>query len=84
MAAIWGQISAGAILAFVAVMYFTGMIVPRSIYKDMEKQRDFWESEWRVIRDKENERNDTKIEANTEALRLVQKSFESLSNRRAS
>lgn len=83
-ATLLGNISAAGILAFVAVMFFTGMIVPRRVYRDMEKQRDFWEAEWRIIRDKEAERTDTKIEANTEALRLVQQSFESLSKRRAS
>lgn len=83
-ATLLGNISAAGILAFVAIMFFTGMIVPRRVYRDMEKQRDFWEAEWRIIRDKEAERTDTKIEANTEALRLVQQSFESLSKRRAS
>lgn len=83
-ATLLGNISAAGILGLVAVMFFTGMIVSRRVYKDMERQRDFWEAEWRIIRDKEAERTDTKIEANTEALRLVQKSFESLSKRRAS
>jgi hypothetical protein len=83
-ATILGNMSAAGILALVAVMFFTGMIVSRRVYKDMERQRDFWEAEWRIIRDREVERNDTKIEANTEALRLVQQSFESLSKRRAS
>ena len=80
-----GNVSGAAgILAFVAVLFFTGMIVPRRTYKDMERQRDFWEAEWRLIRDKETERTDSKLEENTEALRLVQKSFEAMSDRRAS
>jgi hypothetical protein len=83
-ATLLGNISAAGILGLVAVMFFTGMIVSRRVYKDMERQRDFWEAEWRIIRDKEAERTDTKIEANTEALRLFQQSVESLSKRRAS
>lgn len=83
-AALLGNISAVGILAFVAVLYFTGWIVPKPIYKDMERQRDFWEAEWRTIRDKETERSDNQIKANTEALDLVQRSFEALSKRRAS
>lgn len=83
-AAIFGNVGAVGILVFVAVMYFTGQIVPKAMYKDMERQRDFWEKEWRLIRDKEIERNDSERSANTEALRLVQQSFESLSKRRAS
>lgn len=82
-ATLLGNISAVGVLAFVAIMYFTGMIVPGRVYKDMERQRDFWEAEWRYLRDKEQDRTDTKIEANTEALRLVQQSFESLSSRKA-
>lgn len=83
-AALLGNISAVGILAFVAVLYFTGWIVPKPVYKDMERQRDVWEGEWRYLRDKYEEREKADREANTEALRLVHKSFESLSDRRAS
>jgi hypothetical protein len=83
-ATLFGNISFAGILAFVAVMYFTGLIVPRRVYKDMEKQRDTWEAEWRYLREQIDNRVETKIDANTEALRLVQQSFESISSRRAS
>jgi len=83
-ATLLGNVSAAGVLTFVAVLFFTGQIVSRRVYKDMERQRDFWEAEWRTIRDKEIQRADTQIEANTETLRLVQKSFEAISDRRAS
>jgi hypothetical protein len=78
------NLSAAGFLGIVVILLLTGMIVPRRVYKDMERQRDFWEGEWRIIRDKEVERSETKLDANTETLRLVQQSFESLSKRRAS
>jgi hypothetical protein len=77
----WGNLSAIGMLAIIAMMYFTGLIVPRKSFKDMERQRDHYEEAYNKIRDKYDQLMDSKIEANTEALRLVRKSFESLDNR---
>lgn len=36
------QGGAAALLGLVALMVFTGRLVPRSLYQDMEKDRDQW------------------------------------------
>lgn len=72
------DLSAVGILAIVAVMYFFGLIVPRRVYKDMERQRDKYEVAYTELRNRYDKQFDSRIEANTEALRLVQKSFESI------
>lgn len=76
------NLSAVGILAIVSVMYFLGLIVPGPVHKDMRRQRDYYEEAYRKLRDKYEERLDTRLEANTEALTLVQHSFESIADER--
>lgn len=71
------NLSAVGILAIISVMYFFGMIVPGPVHRDMRRQRDYYEKAYHTLRDKYEERLDSRMEANTEALLLIQRSFES-------
>lgn len=38
----WTDVSAGAIVILAVLMIFTGRLVPRRYYEDMQAQRDTW------------------------------------------
>lgn len=51
IASTWGP---WGLLALVCLSIITGMLVPRRVYADMEKQRDFWKAAWSEERSNAN------------------------------
>lgn len=78
-----GNLGAIGVLAIVFMMIVTGRLVPRSTFKDMEAQRDFWQRLWQRFEQQREEELKTKLEANTEALRAVEQSFRALPGSRS-
>lgn len=76
----WANLSAVGILAIVAMMIFTGMLVPWRNHNETKKERDEWKEAYNKLREKYDERFDSRMAANTEALALVQKSFEAITD----
>jgi len=78
----WGNLSAAGLLAIVAMLVFTGRLVPRSMYKDMEGQRDRMQELWEKANQQLLDEYEAKVEANTEALRAVEQTFNALPRNR--
>lgn len=80
----WPTLIAGGVaLLLVAVVGLTirsiirGDLVPRQYLKDVQTERDKWEAAWRVSQDTMAE-FDGRLDANTEALRLMQQLVDAL------
>lgn len=78
----YGNVSAAGVVVFIVILISTGRLVPRRVYKDMESQRDHWEEQWNILQRERAESFRTERQANTEALRTVQASFESVIGRK--
>jgi len=80
----WGNLGAAGVLAIVVIGIFTGRLVPRRVYKDMEGQRDKWEGIATRLQEREAELYASRMAANTEALAAVQQSFNTILQNRGS
>jgi hypothetical protein len=72
----WGDLGPTGLVALFVLLLFTGRVVTRAVYQDMVAQRDKWESAWQASQQALAER-DALIDANTEALKTVEASFNS-------
>ena len=70
----WSDLGAGGLVVLAVLLLLTGRIVTRAVYEDMTRQRDKWEAAWkdsqRALADR-----DALIDANTEAMRTLEASF---------
>lgn len=83
----WSTIIAGGcaftLVAFVGLVLraiLQGKLVPRSAVDDIRADRDKWESAWRLSQDTMAE-VDARLDANTEALRLMQQLVDALATK---
>lgn len=67
-------------LALVFRAILKGSLVPRTAVEDIRADRDKWEAAWRTQQDTLSELDNT-LDANTEALRLMQQLVESLATK---
>lgn len=67
----WGDLGAGGLVVFAVWLLLTGRIVPRSVLKDVEAQRDTYKQSWQEERAANAER-DAHLDANTEVVRTMQ------------
>jgi Fe-S cluster biosynthesis and repair protein YggX len=75
MAAVpWSDLGAGGLVVLAVLLLLTGRIVTRAVYEDMVRQRDKWETAWQASQRALAER-DALIDANTEAMRTLEQSF---------
>lgn len=72
---VWGNLSAVGMLAVIGMFVFTGLLVPRRVLQDMEKQRNDYREAYILLREKYDNRFDARLQVNTEALGLVQEIF---------
>lgn len=72
MAAVpWGNLSAGGLVGLFVLLLFLGRIVPRSVLKDVEAQRDTYKESWREEQ-AVNAEILAHLDANTAALRTME------------
>jgi hypothetical protein len=83
----WPTLIAGGVaLLLVGVVGLTirsiirGDLVPRQYLQDVQKERDKWEAAWRVSQETMSE-FDGRLDANTEALRLVEQLVNALATK---
>lgn len=83
----WPELLAGsfvtavvATLAFAVRAILTGGLVPRQHLVDMQAERDKWEAAWRLSQETIKE-FDGRLDANTEALRLVEQLVNALATK---
>lgn len=82
----WGDLGAGGLVVFAVWLLLTGRIVPRSVLKDVESQRDTYKQSWQEERSA-GIAKDAQVDANTEAMRTLEatmNAFLSLRNRERS
>lgn len=73
----WQDLGAGGIVVLAVLGILTGRIVPRQVLKDVEAQRDVYKQAW----EQQCARNDEfggQVDANTEALRTVERMLTSI------
>lgn len=64
----WTDIGAGAIVILAVLMIFTGRLVPRRYYEDMQEQRDTW----RASAEESREMNATLVQRADATLAILQ------------
>jgi hypothetical protein len=74
--ALWAAVVALAgLLGAVVRALLTGGLVPRNAVDDIRQDRDKWEQAWKLSQEARDEEA-ARLDANTEALRLVEKIIE--------
>lgn len=67
----WKDIGATTLVVIVVLMIFTGRLVPRGTYKDMQEQRDMFRESWKESQERLTI-YDQRLDANTDALASVE------------
>lgn len=79
--ALWAAVVALAgLLGAVVRALLTGGLVPRSAVDDIRADRDKWETAWKLSQEAREEESG-RLDANTEALRLVEKVIEPITSK---
>lgn len=76
----WKDIGAGTLVVIVILMIFTGRLIPRGTYSDMQEQRDMFREAWKEGQTRLND-YDQRLDANTDALAAVKTALEEVIRR---
>lgn len=73
-------VALAGLLGAVVRALLTGGLVPRSAVDDIRADRDKWETAWKLSQEAREEESG-RLDANTEALRLVEKVIEPITSK---
>lgn len=76
----WKDIGSTTLVIIVVIMIFTGRLIPRGTYRDMQEQRDMFRESWKESQARLND-YDQRLDANTDALAAVKFALEEVIRR---